>query len=226
MHAAKQRLNCAGCGEFFDRAGGLMGHIEGNTCPKITYERFKTHRAQKELTKAFLSDPEGFRYPTGYAGRSGAAKARIAERSLLDDDDVAPLQGPILAPELSPTIKRGQPTTLDAEDPSNEFTGDVLSAFQETSSDDPGNREDLLGTGRPSRVPISPLSPAPLAPSAEGDKGGPAYEEASKQVGTARQEGAKQEAPDAWNPSSGSFKPQNFLHPITGKYSCPYPTCR
>lgn len=35
MHAAEQRLECIGCKRTFNRAGGLVGHIQLKECPYL-----------------------------------------------------------------------------------------------------------------------------------------------------------------------------------------------
>ncbi|ORY71094.1 uncharacterized protein BCR38DRAFT_492023 [Pseudomassariella vexata] len=52
-HPKEQRLRCPGCGEAFNKAGGLMQHVENHICSVITPEMLHERRDMKyELPKA------------------------------------------------------------------------------------------------------------------------------------------------------------------------------
>lgn len=214
MHSAKQNIRCVGCGEMFKRAGGLMAHIEANTCPKITLEHFQDQRAHKEILKSFLTDPEKFQFPPGVDGetivRNFGGWKRLKDGSLLDYDMNAPLGGRVLDPTKSSNVDLLNDRLLPEDD--------VVVGLKDMGL---GKRYDATNDER-STTPEVPKSPKP------------ALKFGAKKATTPAKEGKPKpdekqryiENTNPWDPNSKCFKPANFLHPVTGKYVCPHQNCR
>lgn len=197
-----------------------MAHIEQNACPKITLEKFQSRRAQKEMVKAFLADPEGFSLPNSPLTKvldpreekpREEVKSDIGAKSLLDDDIPGPVVGPILAPEASPK-------------PTSDWPKLELAAYKDGPLDDlltgweSDIKEPSTTWGQQSSTLLFPhalKSPLP----AQDVTGGAAKTE--KRVAAE----AEEEITDPWHPKSKCFRPEQYIHPVTGKFMCPYPTC-
>lgn len=222
MHAAKQNIKCVGCGEMFKRAGSLMSHIEQNTCPKITVEHFQEQRAQKNIVKAFLADPENFQFPPGVDSeaimRSFGGKMGLAEPSLIDYDIHSALGGRV----LGPAAKSANVDLLnDRLLPEEDLVGGLKDMDLDKSNKEEIKDEPVTTTRETSK------SPPKSAAASVGPKQTTSPDEETKSKTEEEEEGQRYiENTNPWDPNSKCFRPSSFLHPVTGKYVCPHPGCR
>lgn len=54
LHFTEQNIECIGCGTVFNRAQGLMAHIEGNHCKGLTMQKYNEHRYNKQITEGIF----------------------------------------------------------------------------------------------------------------------------------------------------------------------------
>ena len=194
-----------------------MAHIEHNECHTITTAKFHTYRAQKEIVRAFLADPEGFEakrrsesgsiagYISNQPSELGSKQENVplVEPSLLDDPisesgggvPIAPVRSKDAYPKLNSVAYREGPGE------------DLLTGATSPGMNEPGvvwgTNSSVLLFPNVVRTPVSPTISVTEAvkPEEEAEKGNP------------------------WDPTSKSFRPNDFLHPITRKFCCPHPQC-
>lgn len=184
-----------------------MGHIERNKCTKITAQFFEQRRAQKEIVKAYLADPDGFKSPTTLGSEAG------------DSED----GGVVLNLDYSSTASRR---------PSSTVTGPASLAEKkqwpqlDSQAFKNGDQDDLL-TGMASLDLPEPAltwggeSSAKLFPNALQNPSTLNWSAPQADDATEDQEAISEHL----NPKSKGWNPELFLNPATGKYQCPWNLC-
>ncbi|KAI9794947.1 MAG: hypothetical protein M1833_007321 [Piccolia ochrophora] len=231
MHSAKQNIKCIGCGEVFIRAGGLMNHVEKNQCSKITPDKFRTLRARKEIVRAFLRDPEAFNEklnansplsPNGIpwshvdssgsrassgTGGAGGVPLPAREPSLLDDAPSEAESGTLSVAQEEPPASKVWPklesVAYKEGSQDDHLTGLASLTLKEPTSNWGAETSKILFPNAPS----TPASGTGISVSSDVEGGLPG------------------EKTHPWDPDSKTFRPMEFLHPITGRFCCPHPNC-
>ena len=226
-----------------------MSHIELNRCPGIPKQEFEKRRAQKELVKAFLSNPtERTRYGfTSEAADSVDGGVPVGLGSLLDyDDNSSVISGVPLEP------RRMSPTISGIASPPPSITESFPKLDTKTYNSEPQDEDDLLldaeafsrRTPTPTPtiktpIPGSAKSPASnwgstsastvLFPNAPKT---PATPEWAAQMPPSKEDELTAEnlrklldTDHPFHPNSKDFNVMRFFNPITKKYRCPHPAC-
>ncbi|WEW61220.1 C2H2-type zinc-finger-containing protein [Emydomyces testavorans] len=98
-HRAEQNMVCVGCQATFNRAQGLMAHIESGQCIGFSEEEYRAQRVKKRATKTALEGRLGGR-SAPYGG------GRVATASVAESDDGG-VQLNILDDSEFPILERG-----------------------------------------------------------------------------------------------------------------------
>lgn len=181
-----------------------MGHIERNKCSKITAQDFEKRRAQKEIIKVFLADPDGFNSPSRVISEAGDSE---------DGGVVLNLNG------TSPTARKASSSSIavpPAISEREEWPQLELQAFKNPDQDDLLTGVGSLAITEPTMT-WGTEAAAKLFPDAPKT---PAAVDWSAKALT-----EKDPNTELFHPKSKSWNPEMFRVAATGKYQCPWNAC-
>lgn len=181
-----------------------MGHIEKNRCSRITAQDFERRRAQKEIIKVFLADPEDFVTPSRVISEAGDSE---------DGGVVLNLSG------TSPTTRRTSHSSSvvpPAITEKEEWPQLELQAFKNPDQVDILTGVSSLAITEPTMTWGMEAS-TKLFPDAPKT---PALLEWSTKPLTEKDPNA-----ELFHPKSKSWNPEMFRVAATGKYQCPWKFC-
>ncbi len=182
-----------------------MGHIEKNKCPRITALDFEKRRAQKEIVKAFLADPEGLNDSSlAFSETGGSEDGGVA----LNFGSISKASTSVAPPHLSEKMEWPQLQSQAFKDPNQD---DLLTGVSSLTVAEPSM---AWGTASSSKLfpdaPQTPADPDWSAPPADDWKN--ALEERDSNT-------------ELYHPKSKGWNPEMFRNAATGKYQCPWNLC-
>ncbi|MCJ1229729.1 hypothetical protein MMC12_006399 [Toensbergia leucococca] len=227
-HAADQNIACPGCGEIFVRAGGLVNHIEKNTCPFITSKMFWDRRGEKEIYMHQLSqlanDTESLLGAESEAGDSVSGGVPLDRSSIIDKDDED-------YASVFPTLTArsevgGENTNVAIAESVNESSDSDATETQDQFDDTEGKDQVIEGLETMSiKTPPKAWASAKLSSST-------LFPNAPKTP--ALNWNAPIEAPRVYLPQTGTeygristmvWNPYNCFNSVTNTFKCPHPKC-
>ncbi|EEP79998.1 predicted protein [Uncinocarpus reesii 1704] len=113
IHSADQNLKCVGCQASFNRAHGLMTHIEEGKCYGFSGDEYRAQRAQKRATRVALNGNLGNKKAHSGAATSAASVDGGVEINIMDDSEF-------------PALGKGKEKLLAASEPEGEENASVF----------------------------------------------------------------------------------------------------
>ncbi len=186
-----------------------MGHIEKNMCSKITAQDFEKRRAQKEIVKAFLANPDSFNDTTKLMSEAGDSEDGGVVINL--DYSFSSLQK-ITSSAAPPAItEKKEWPQLQSQAFKNPIQEDLLTGLTSLEVAEPTM---AWGTDASAKLfPDAPSTPATI------DWSAPTIDHSTSMLAN------KDPNKDRFHPNAKGWNPEMFRVALTGKYQCPWNLC-
>ena len=183
-----------------------MGHIERNKCAKITAYDFEKRRAQKEIVKAYLADPDGFIDTSRVTSETGDSEEGGVVLNLNYTSPVLTASSPTVPPAIS---QKKQWPQLESQAFKNPTQDDLLTGVASLTVAEP-----TMTWGTDASAKLFPDAPKT-----------PVTYDWSHSIVDSKALAEKDPNKDLYNPKTRGWNPEMFRVAATGKYQCPWNLC-